>query len=85
MSNPNPTYYQQRRQPGQIAAFLLGAGPMLPPTQQENAVAMANRALDNPTPGPVDTYNDENIDPQLRTQHTPQGNQPQSKSYDIVQ
>ena len=85
--NPNPTYYRNR-QPGQLASFLLGMGPMPPPTQQEIAVAAANRMLDNMTPGPADVRDnegDENIDPQLRIQQPiHQVNQPLGKSYDIV-
>ncbi|PPQ92910.1 hypothetical protein CVT25_009181, partial [Psilocybe cyanescens] len=71
MFNPNLAYYRQRRQPGPMAAFLLGAGPMPPPTQQEIAVAIANCMPDNATPGPANFHNDdnddneENIDPQL--------------------
>jgi hypothetical protein len=75
MSNhffPNPTYYRERRQPGQMAAYLLGMGPMPPPTQQELAVATANHMLDNVlAPGPAnfhDNNGEQNIDPQLCTQ-----------------
>ncbi|KAF8799498.1 hypothetical protein BYT27DRAFT_7176287 [Phlegmacium glaucopus] len=59
-----------------MAAFLLGAGPMPPPTQQEIAVAMANHMLDNATPGPANVGNnnaDENINPELRSQPIPEG------------
>ena len=42
---PNPTYFRARRQPGEMAAYLLGMGPMPPPTQQEIAVAAANCML----------------------------------------
>ena len=54
-----------------MAAYLLGMGPMLPLTQQEIAVAVANCMLDNVTPGPANVHDDlgeENIDPQLHTQ-----------------
>ncbi len=71
----NPAYYRERRQPGQLAAYLLGMGPMPPPTQQEIAVAAANYMLDNPAgpPGPPfhrdnNEFEDQNIDPQLRPQ-----------------
>lgn len=86
MSNsfyPNPTYYRERRQPGQMAAFLLGMGPMPPPTQQELALATANHVLDNPIPGRANVHDDngeENIDPQLRTQQDIPVNHPLSES-----
>ncbi|KAF8811481.1 hypothetical protein BYT27DRAFT_7277025 [Phlegmacium glaucopus] len=76
---PNPTYFRARRQPGEMAAYLLGMGPMPPPTQQEIAVAAANRMLDNATPGPANIHDDlreENIDPQLRTQQVTQVDPP---------
>ena len=70
MSNnfyPNPSYYREHRQPGQMAAYLLGMGPMPPPTQQEIAVATANYLLDNNNPGPPNVLDDNGeIDPQLR-------------------
>lgn len=84
--NPNPTYYWNRCEPGQLAAFLLGMGPMLPLTQWEIAVAAANRMLDNPGPA-SDVHNDEgdeNINPQLHIQPIHQVNQPLGKSHDIV-
>ena len=70
-----------------MAAFLLGMGPMPPPTQQELAVAAANHLLDNVTPGPANVHDDngeENIDPQLRTQQVAPANRPLSKSYNVV-
>ena len=83
--NPNPTYYRNRCEPGQLAAFLLGMSPMPPPTQQEIAVAAANRMLENPGSADVhDDEGDENIDPRLRVQPTHQVNQPLGKSHDIV-
>jgi hypothetical protein len=76
--------YRERRQPGQLAAFLLGMGPMPPPTQQELAIAAANHMLDNAAPGPAnDTSGEENIDPQLRTQQVALANHPLSKSYNV--
>ena len=36
-----------------MAAYLLGMGPMPPPTQQEMAIATANYILNNPTPVPA--------------------------------
>jgi len=80
----NPTYFQQRHQPGQMAAFFLGAGPMPPPTQQEIAVAMANQILNNATPEPANVGNDdadENIDPELRSQTIPESYQPQLSNF----
>ena len=57
-NNYQNTYYNnQRRQPGQMAAFLLGMGPLPPPQPQDVAVALANHMLDHP----------DNIDPQLCT------------------
>jgi hypothetical protein len=45
---PNTNYYNaQQRQPGQMAAYLLGMAPM-PPRPKEVAVALANHALDHP-------------------------------------
>jgi len=86
---PNHTYNREHRQPGQLAAFPLGMGPMPPPTQQELAVATANHMLDNATPGPANVHvGEEKIDPQLHTQlHTQQvapANRPLSKSYSAV-
>jgi hypothetical protein len=53
----NPNYNRsQPRQPGGMAAYLLGMGEMPAPHPEEIAVAMFNRAMDNP---------DENIDPHL--------------------
>lgn len=55
---PN-AYYNfnaQQRQPGQMAAYLLGMGPMPPPQPEEVAVALANHALD---------YPDANLNPQF--------------------
>ena len=85
--NPNPTYYRERRQPGQLAAFLLGMGPMPPLTQQELALAATNHMLENAIPGPANVHDDdgeENIDPQLRTQQVALANHPLSKSYNRV-
>lgn len=82
----NPTYYHERCQPGQMAAYLLGLGLMPPPTQQEIqvAVAAANYLLDSPIPGPEpanvpNDNKDEKIDPQLRNLQLPQLNPPQGK------
>ncbi|PPQ85004.1 hypothetical protein CVT25_010503 [Psilocybe cyanescens] len=52
------------------------AGPTPPLTRQEIAVAIANRMLDNATPGPANFHNDDNnkdTDPQPRNQQIPQG------------
>ncbi|PPQ81018.1 hypothetical protein CVT25_014526 [Psilocybe cyanescens] len=71
MSNsfhPNPIYYQQHRQPGQMAAYLLGMGPTPPLTQPEIAVATANRMLNNMPSEPANDVGEENIDPQLHNQ-----------------
>lgn len=57
----NAYYNNQRRQPGQMAAFLLGMGPPPPPQPQDLAVAIANHMLDHP---------DNNIDPQLHRHET---------------
>ena len=66
-----------------MAAFLLGMGPMPPLTQQEIAIATANRMLDNATPGPAticDGNGEENIDPLLHNQQAAPLNQPPSKT-----
>ena len=86
---PNPTYFQACHQPGEMAAYLLGMGPMLPPTQQEIAVAAANHMLDNATPGPAnirDALREENINPQLCTQQFAQVDPlgPLSKSSKVI-
>jgi hypothetical protein len=47
-----------------MAAYLLGMGEMPAPRPEEIAVAMFNRAMDNP---------DENIDPHLRELPRTQG------------
>jgi hypothetical protein len=57
MDNNNTYHNNQRRQPGQMAAFLLGMGPPPPPQPQDFAVAIANHMLDH----------QDNIDPQLLT------------------
>jgi len=51
----NANYNNQCRQPGQMAAFLLGMGPPPPPQPQDFVVAIANHMLDH----------QDNIDPQL--------------------
>ena len=60
---------------------------MLPPTQQEIAVAMANHMLNNATPGPANVGcddGDENMNPILHSQPIPGGSQPQlGKFHDI--
>ena len=96
MSNsfyPNPTYYrerrQPRRQPGQMAAYLLGMGPMPPPTQEEIAVATANYLLDNPNPGPanLNVHDNDPEEDHIGTQQSqlPQVNHPQCKSHNVKQ
>ena len=68
--NPNYNFPPtQPRNPGGMAAYLLGMAPMPPPRPQDIAVAMANRMLDNPDAGARENNNeDENIDPRLRGQ-----------------
>ena len=57
----------QPRNPGGMAAYLLGMAPMPPPHPQDIAVAIANRMLDNPGAGAHEEDDeDENIDPWLR-------------------
>jgi hypothetical protein len=84
---PNPTHYRERRKPGQMAAFLLGMGPMPPPTQEELAFAAANYMFDNATPGPANHNDDEeeNTDPQLHTHQAVPANHPPSESYCLLQ
>ena len=70
-----------------MAAYLLGMGPMPPPTQEELAVAAANYMLDN-APGPAnhvihDDDDEENIDPLLRAQQAVPANHP-SESYSMI-
>jgi hypothetical protein len=62
---PNAYYNTQQRQPGQMAAYMLGMAPMPPPQPEEVAVALANHMLDHP---------DANLDPQFRV-HNVQGRQ----------
>lgn len=69
------------------ALFLLDLGPMHPPTQQEIAVATANRMLNNATPGPaiIDIHDgngeeSENTDPLFRNQQVAELNRPPSKT-----
>jgi hypothetical protein len=70
--NSNYNFPQQPRQPGGMAAYLLGMGEMPPPCPQDIAVALFNRAIDNPgfdAAAGADDHDeddeDENIDPQL--------------------
>ncbi|PPQ88860.1 hypothetical protein CVT25_009586 [Psilocybe cyanescens] len=54
-----------------VAAYLLGMGPMPPPTPQERAVTITNHILDGGQLREEEeesSSEDENIDPQLRTQ-----------------
>jgi len=57
----NAYYNNQCRQPGQLAAYLLGMGPPPPPQPEDFTVAIANHMLDHP---------DDNIDPQLHRHET---------------
>lgn len=67
MANNHFVHNNQHRQPGGMAAFLLGMGEMPPPRNQDIAVAMANHMLDNQFQGPVNAIvQDENINHELR-------------------
>ena len=59
----------QRRRRGEMAAYLLGMGPMPPPRPEEIAVAKAIHDLDR-----LEEFSEENIDPRLRAQGVAMGN-----------
>ena len=75
-------YAQPRRQPGHWAAFLLRARQtLLPPTQQELNVALANRLLDGGQLRQEEeesSSDDDNIDPRLCMQNQVQPNMAQA-------
>lgn len=75
MNHTNTHQTQQRAGATGRAAYLLGIGPMPPPTQQDYAVALINNALDG---GPLheeeekSSSEDKKIDPQLYAVPQPQ-------------